>query len=320
MGRATPSIAPVVREGDSKSWDYRVVALGAAGQLTCLDLESGEKVWSANILENNANLRWGMSASPLVVGDRVIVAPGAQTEAAKGRGVIAYDVKTGKELWASGTRRGSYSSPIVTVLGKKSQVFVFDGAGLTAYDFHDGRELWHHPWVAMPPEGINVAQPLVLEKDRVFISTGYDVGCAMLQLKEQDDKWTVETLWQNTAMRCKFTSPVEREGFLYGLDEGTLVCLDANNGERRWRGDRYGHGQLLLVDKHLLILSEKGDLALVDATPDKFHQIGKVHVLDGDKTWNPPALAGNYAFVRNHLWMACYKLPGSTTEMADPDW
>jgi outer membrane protein assembly factor BamB len=299
--RATPTVV------GSKAF-----ALGATGHLTCLDLQSGEPAWSADILKDNANLRWGMSGSPLALPDgRVIVTPGAQTEAAKGRGVIAYDMKTGAEVWASGTRRGAYSSP---ALGHRGQLLVFDGEGLTGYRAEDGKELWHHPWVPMPPQGINASQPLPLDDDRIFISSGYDVGAAMLRVKETGGQWGVETLWQNTAMRCKFCSPVYRDGYLYGLDEGILTCLDAKDGKRRWKDGRYGHGQLLLVGRHLLILSEKGDLVLVEATPDGHHELGKVHALDGEKTWNSPALAGNYAFVRNHLWMACYELPGQVSD------
>jgi outer membrane protein assembly factor BamB len=309
--RATPVLVPLGPDR-SHPTGYRVVSLGANGHLACLDLDKGDLVWSANVLEKNANLTWGMSGSPLVLDSRrVIVTPGAQTATAKGRGVIAYDLESGKEVWASGTRRGSYSSPAEATLGGLRQLLVFDGEGLTGYRADDGQELWHYPWVTLPPQYINAAQPLVLDGDRVFISSGYNVGCAMLRLKEAGGRWEVETLWENktnTALHCKFTSPVHRDGFLYGLDEGILACLDARDGNRRWKDGRYGHGQLLLADRHLVILSEKGDLVLVEATPDAHRELGKVHVLDGDKTWNPPALAGNYAFVRNHLWMACCEL------------
>src|SRR5262249_3465928 len=142
--------------------------------------------------------------------------------------------------------------------------------------------------------------------------SGYDIGSAMLRVKETDGKWSVETIWQNDKLRCKFSSPVYRDGHIYGLDEGILACLDAADGKRLWKDGRYGHGQMLLVDRHLLILSERGDLVLVEATPDGHRELGKVHVLDGDKTWNPLALAGNYAFVRNHRWMACYELPAES--------
>jgi outer membrane protein assembly factor BamB len=306
--RATPTLIPFTQE-DRRRADYKVYALGATGRLACFDLKIGEEVWSADTLKDNDNLRWGMAGSPLGLGKAVIVAPGAQSEAAKGRGLIAYDRESGKELWAAGNRRGAYSSPTAGTFGGRRHVLVFDGEGLTGYDAENGKELWHYPWVPMPPQGINVAQPLRLDNDRVFISSGYDLGCAMLQIKQVDGQWSAETLWQSKQMRCKFTSPVYRDGYVYGLDEGILTCVDAKDGKRRWKDGRYGHGQLLLVEGHLLILSERGDLAIVRATPDGYHELGRHHVLDGDKTWNAPALAGNYVFVRNHEWMACYELP-----------
>src|SRR5262249_36488481 len=150
------------------------------------------------------------------------------------------DVKTGKEVWASGTRRGSYSSPTEATLDGLRQILILDGEGLTGYRAEDGKELWQFPWVPMPPEGINATQPLVLDDDRILISSGYDIGAAMLRVKETDGKWSVETLWQNDKMRCKFSSPVYRDGYLYGLDEGILVCLDAKDGKRKWKDGRYG--------------------------------------------------------------------------------
>ncbi|HEX5272836.1 MAG TPA: PQQ-binding-like beta-propeller repeat protein [Gemmataceae bacterium] len=307
--RATPALVTFAPTDDGHKPD-RVLSLGAAGHLVCLDLGTGDLRWSADVLENNANLRWGMAGSPLVLdGGRVIVAPGAQSAAAKGRGLIAYDLDSGHEVWASGTRRGSYSSPTRATLGGLEQILVLGGEGLTGYRADDGQELWHFPWVPMPPEGINASQPLVLDDDRVLISSGYDMGSAMLHVKESGGRWEAEPVWQNAAMRCKFSSPVYRDGFLYGLDEGILTCLDAKTGKRRWKDGRYGHGQMLLTGDRIVILSERGDLVLVAATPDGHRELGKVHVLDGDKTWNPPALVNNYAFVRNHLWMACLELP-----------
>jgi outer membrane protein assembly factor BamB len=307
--RATPLLVPIGgTPRDPKG--YQVVSLGAMGHLVCLDLQSGEQAWSADVLKDNGNLRWGMAGSPLALeSGPLVVTPGAQSEAAKGRGVIAYDLASGKEAWASGTRRGAYSSPTEGSLGGVRQLLVLDGTGLTGYRAENGEELWNFPWVPMPPEGINASQPLFLDDDRIFISSGYDIGSAMLRVKESGGRWAVDTLWENKKMRCKFSSPVYRDGFLYGLDDGILTCLDARDGKQRWKDGRYGHGQMLLADKHLLILSEKGDLVLVEATPEGHHELGKLHVLDGDKTWNPLALVGNYVFVRNHLWMACYELP-----------
>jgi outer membrane protein assembly factor BamB len=318
--RATPAISECRREDKGATVRHlQVFSVGAAGKLVCLDFDTGKLEWEADILKGNANLPWGMAASPLVR-DRealVFVAPGAQTPAAKGRAVIAYDRFTGEERWASGSHRGAYSSPMYATSARRPQIqiLVFDGDGLTSYDRDNGKELWHYPWVAMPPQYINVAQPLVLEGDRVFISSGYGVGCAMLQLKESDGTWSVETLWKNKSLRCKFTSPVYHNGFIYGLDEGVLTCLDEKTGEQRWREGRYGHGQLLTSDGFLLVLSESGDLVLVEATPEAHRQLGKVAALDG-KTWNPPALASGFAIIRNHKEMACYELPGKKVRVS----
>ena len=117
----------------------------------------------------------------------------------------------------------------------------------------------------------------------------------------------MEPVWRNKKMRCKFTSPVAHRSFLYGLDEGILVCLDQETGEQKWKGGRYGHGQLLLAEDLLVILSEQGNLVLVEATPEGHRELGKFPALEG-KTWNPPALAGGKAFVRNDNEMACYDL------------
>lgn len=318
--RATPALFSLLDDGESKGGRPHVVTLGATGTLMSFDLGTGKPDWPepVDVLKDNANLPWGMAASPLIffnfdaghLTKEVIVAPGVQADGARGRAVLVYDAKSGKELRAFGNHRGAYSSPVTATLCGAEQLLVFDGDGLTGYDPKAGKELWHHPWVAMPPQFINVAQPLVLDEDRVFISSGYDVGCAMLRIKKDGKP---EVLWQNKLMRCKFTSPVYRDGYLYGLDEGILVCLDAKTGEQKWRDGRYGHGQILLADKHILVLSESGQLVLVEATPEGHRELGKFSALEG-KTWNPPALSQGFAFVRNHTEMACYELPGKKTD------
>jgi outer membrane protein assembly factor BamB len=309
--RATPTIVgePGPRKGVANS--YKVYSLGATGVLTCLDLATGQPAWPApvDVLKDNQNLTWGMAGSPLGYDGLVVVTPGAQTEAAKGRAIIAYDAATGQERWASGSHRGSYSSPMLAQLCGRRQILSFDGDGLTGYDAEGGRELWHYPWVSMPGQFINIAQPLALDGDRVFLTSGYGVGCAVLQVKESGGAWSAESVWQNRQMRAKMSSPVERDGFLYGLDDGILVCLDAKTGARRWKGGRYGHGQLLLVGQYLLLLSESGDLVLVEATSDGHRELGKMEALDG-KTWNPLSFTRGFAFVRNDHEMACYELPG----------
>lgn len=291
--RATPTIA-----------GSQVFSLGASGVLVCLDARTGTRQWVTNILEpDNANLRWGMSGSPLVVGNQVVVAPGRQTANGTVGTLTGYDRATGAKLWSAGRAMAGYSSPMRAKLAGKEQIVLFDGEGVAGYGIDTHQELWRFPWLTM--QHVNVAEPLVLDGDKLFISSGYNVGCALLKIAPGEP---VKELWRNRALRSKFNNPVTRNGFIYGLDDGVLVCLDAKTGERRWRGGHdVGHGQLLLAGDLLVVLTEKGQLALVDATPEAYREQGRVDALKG-KTWNCPALAAGKLYVRNDREMACYDL------------
>jgi outer membrane protein assembly factor BamB len=262
-----------------------------------------------NILADNDSIQWGMSGSPLVYDRFVVVNPGAQRESAKGRAVVAYDRDTGAVRWAAGDRTASYSSPQLTTLGGVRQVLVFDGEAIGSFDSDTGKELWSYEWKTDPP--VNVAQPLVIDGDRVFIASGYGHGCAMLKVTQADGKWSAKPEWENKNLKCKFSNPVYRDGFIYGIDEsaGGLTCLDAGSGQRKWRDGRYGNGQILLAGDLIVVGTENGRVVLVEANPAAFREASSLRVLDGAKNWNYLALARGRAFVRNHEMMACYELP-----------
>jgi len=281
----------------------RIYALGAAGRLNCLDAATGKPVWakSQDVLEatSGVNLDWAMSGSPLVVDGRVIVIPGG----AKG-GVAAFDAETGELSWASGSRPASYAAPRVVEINGQPTLLCFGGDGLTAYQLEDGAELWHQPWTNGPQ--VNAALPILVDPDRVFISSGYGQGSALLKIGGESQQPSIA--WQNRLLKCKFNDPVVRDGFVYGLDEGILVCLELETGKRKWKRGRYGYGQLLLVGDLIVVQAEKGHVALVEATPEKFRELGKFTALTS-KTWNHPVLAGNRLLVRNAGEMACFELP-----------
>ena len=155
--------------------------------------------------------------------------------------------------------------------------------------------------------GINATQPIVVGDNRLFLSSGYGAGAAVIELSTASDRFTVREVWRNTRMKNRFASSVLHEGVIYGLDESILAAVDANTGELKWKGGRYGYGQLLLVNGRLIVLTEDGDLALVRATPEKHDELSRFHVLDG-KTWNVPAIAGGYLLVRNLAEMAAFDL------------
>ncbi len=226
--RATPTIV-----------DGRVYSLGAMGDLVCLNGADGTVVWRTKLLQGSEapNLPWGMSGSPLVVDGKLIVSPGSAPE---GKGaVIAFESSTGKEVWRSGTHKGGYASPQLATLSGVPQILVFDGEGLSSYALADGAELWRHPWKS--DFDVNASQPLLLSETDLFITS--NAGGARLSVSQVDGTWRVEEKWKNRHLKGEYSSPVLHEGHIYGLDLGILVCLDAETGKKKWKGDDSGTGR-----------------------------------------------------------------------------
>ena len=297
MGGDGPRATPTWHDGV-------VYVLGAEGELRALRESDGRQVWRTNLLTDAgaSNLEWGMAASPLVVDELVIVAPGGRS----GRSVLAYDRRNGRQVWGALDDKGSYAAPQLATIHGRRQVLVFTASRLASLRPEDGTLLWHFEWRGGGGAGINVAQPIVLG-DRVFISTGYGVGSAMLQVAREGERWTARELWRSSRMKNQFTSSVHHGGFIYGLDEGILACIDAASGERRWKAGRYGDGQVLLASGHLIVSTDTGDLVLVRATPDGHQELARSPALTG-RTWNHPAMADGILLIRNSNEMAAFDL------------
>jgi outer membrane protein assembly factor BamB len=165
--------------------------------------------------------------------------------------------------------------------------------------------LWQFPW---PGETQRISQPVIVPEDRVFVSTGYGIGGKMLRIRsDHEGRLAAELLWESRGLKAKFSNVVWREGFLYGLDDGILTCLDGETGERRWKAGRYGHGQVILASDLLIVLAESGEVVLVPADPSAQREVGRFPAVSG-KTWGHPALAGPRLVVRNDREAACYEL------------
>ncbi len=304
-GGKGPRATPTIHAG-------RVFTLGATGILNCLDGSNGRHIWSVDILADNnvENTLFGMSGSPLVVNDLVVVSPGGRNAS-----LAAYDQQTGTRVWGGGNAGASYSSPHYAAFGGFPQILSFNAEGLYGHNVASGEVLWNFPWVSNPAEKNNVCQPVVLTEDaerpgRVLISSGYGQGCALLEIVRHEETFRVREVWRSRNLKAKFSSVVRRGTYVYGLDEKILVCIDLATGNRCWKRGRYGHGQLVLAGDLLIVLAETGEVVLVEANPDRHRELARFTALD-HRTWNHPVVAGDILLIRNDREAACYQLPRS---------
>jgi outer membrane protein assembly factor BamB len=286
------------------TWDQgRLYALGATGELRCLDANTGAIIWGKNILSDNqaSNLPWAMAASPLIVDDKVIVLPGGSS----GKSVVAYNKMTGAPVWKVLNDTQAYVSPMLVELAGRRQIVVVSSSRVVGLVPENGSLLWSYTWDT--DNGINVSQPIIVDKNRFFISSGYGKGAALVEVKGAGNTYTATTVWENKNMKNKFNSSVLHNGYIYGLDEGILVCLDVNTGERKWKEGRYGYGQIILAGNYLIVTSDQGGVALVKASPDKYTELARFVAVEG-RTWNYPAIADGRLLVRNSNEMAAFDI------------
>jgi outer membrane protein assembly factor BamB len=195
---------------------------------------------------------------------------------------------------------------LVELAGRR-QIVVVSSFRVVGLAPENGAMLWSYPWNT--DKGINVSQPIMVDRNRFFISSGYGKGAALVEVKGSGNSFTASTIWENKNMKNKFNSSVLHNGYIYGLDEGILVCLDVNTGERKWKEGRYGYGQVVLAGNHLILTSDQGDLALVKASPDKYTEVARFQAVQG-QTWNYPAIASGKLLVRNSNEMAAFDISG----------
>ncbi len=292
---AGPRATPTLSNG-------RVYTLGGTGILNALDDRDGSVVWSRNAVADTGSKvpAWGIASSPLVVGDVVI--------AATAGALAAYDVATGKPRWFGPKGGYGYSSPQLSTIDGVVQVVLVNGPGAIGVSPSDGTVLWKYDWA-----GDSIVQPAVVGGTDLLIGSGSGLagktGMLRVTVAKEPGGWSVKERWMSNGLKSYFNDFVVHNGHAFGFDGSILACIDLADGTRTWKGGRYGHGQLIVLPDQdlLLVLSEEGELALVNARSDKFTELARFKAVEG-KTWNHPVLARDILLVRNGEEMAAFRL------------
>lgn len=287
--RSSPTVA-----GDD------LYVLSSTGVLSALTAATGERRWQVDVKELGARVpQRGFCPSPLVEGDLVIVEAGA----GEGKGILAFDRAGGELRWSTRDTPGGYSSPIAVTIGGVRQIIFVHTAGREIVALApDGSLLWTHPW---SPGAI--AMPVFVPPNRVLVSASADVGALLLEVDVEDGKPVAREVWSNRLLKNHFSSSVFYDGNIYGFDNGTLKCLDAATGEQKWAHRGLGKGSLIVADGLLLVLSDRGELVLAEATPEAFRQTGGVQMFNS-RTWTMPALAEGRLFLRDLEELVCVEV------------
>ena len=293
--------------------DGKLYTMGAAGKLCCLDAATGREVWAQNIIANTgATLpQWGFSASPLVLQGMVMVFAGGPNKA-----VVAYDAATGKFAWAAGEGKASYCSLQRAAIDGVEQALMATGDGLIALQPKDGKVIWDYKW-SVPNEGARCTQPAAVGDADFLLGTPFNGGTRRLHLSKDNDQWSTTKVWDTRAISPYFNDLVVHRNNIYGFTGEFFACVNLDKGKLQWKERGYGCGQvLLLVDQDLLlIVTETGKVALVDAAPGERKELASFQAIEG-KTWNHPVIAHGKLFVRNAEEAACYQLMESKIEAA----
>ena len=334
MGRVGPRATPTIHKG-------KVYAVSGTGVVDCLNGEDGTLIWSLDVpkemgieqvpnansrglayTQENSTLSWGRAQSPLVIDDMLIVAGGgiAKVEEtggevpdirveAPGCTLVAVDTESGKEVWRGGDRSIAYSSPILANVAGVDQILMVAETHCVSHDPKSGKELWSFSWPGGSNGPANCSQVTVLNDNMVMLSKGYSTGAQIIEIENDEGKLVpIPGARDARVLKTKFSNPVIHDGFAYAISDRFLECVDAATLKKKWRRRGFGTGQLLLVGDKLLVHAETGKLAIVEANPEKYVELGSIDTIEGT-CWNTLTLSNDLVLLRSDKEAACYRLP-----------
>ena len=283
--------------------DDKLYALAESGDLACLKVSDGSVAWRRNILKDfgGRNPKWLISESPLIDGNRLIVTPGGQ-----GASIVALDKTTGKTIWTTKelSDEAAYSSCIAADIGGVRTIIGFTGQAGVGVRALDGKLMWRYEPVSN--RTANIATPIVHD-NKVFYTSDYGTGCALLALKAQGGEVKAEEIYFNREMKNHHGGVVLLNGYLYGFNSAILSCVEFATGKTVWRDRSVGKGTLTYADGQLYLLSENNVVGLAEASPAGYREKGRFQIADqGWPSWAHPVVCGGKFYIRNQGTLACY--------------
>ena len=294
--RATPAIA-----------DQRVYTYGAEGMLQAVDLATGKKLWSVDTKKDFGAPKgfFGIACSPLIEGKAVLLGVGGSPET----GIMAFDKEQGTVLWKKTGKESSYSSPIAATIDGRRQVLFLMRDSLVAAEPATGNVICEFPFGPNMRSSVSAATPLVVG-DQVFLSGSYGAGATLLQLTGG----AARKVWANEELCNHYATSIYHQGFLYGIDgrtdpgfQASLKCVEFRTGKVRWEQPKFGAATLIRAGDHLLLLTERGELIRVAASPEGYKVLGRAQILPA-QTRAHPALAAGLFYARSKDKLVCVEL------------
>ncbi len=268
----------------------------------------GKQLWNRDVMKDNAGvqIKWQNAASPLIDGNVLMLCGGGS-----GQALLGLDKKTGEVIWKGEDDKMTHATPILAdILGVHQAIF-FTQAGLVGLNPADGKVIWRAPYKF----AVSTAASPVVWNDIVYCSAGYGVGAGAFKLSKDGSGLKAEPIWRKEGndLANHWSTPVVKDGYLYGMfsfkeyGKGPLACVDIRTGEVKWKEPGFGPGQVILADKTVIALSDKGEVVFVNAAPEKYTELKRDDVLDG-KVWSYPVLAYDHLFARSTVEGGCWEL------------